>query len=199
MLTYTLNKIIKTLFTALLLTVGVLFTHELILTPLLMILLILVNDFVTMTISTDNVSFSNVPERWNVRSLILTSIPLAGLSLVFGLIILFVGRAVFHLSPPVVQTLVFIILAFNGQGMTYLVRERTHLWRSRPSAWLFVSTILAVLVVSVFAICGILMTALAPALVIGILFITMLYLLGIDFLKIRIFRYFGMRGKAASK
>jgi H+-transporting ATPase len=61
MLTYTLNKIIKTFQIALFLSLGFIFTGEFVVTPLLIVLLLFANDFVTMSISTDNVSYSNKP------------------------------------------------------------------------------------------------------------------------------------------
>ena len=77
MLTYTLNKIIKTIEIAFFLSFGLIFTHTFVTTPLLMVLLLFTNDFVTMTISTDRVKPSQLPNRWNVRSIVMGSIFLA--------------------------------------------------------------------------------------------------------------------------
>lgn len=197
MLTYTLNKIIKTLEICLFLTLGVLLTHSLVITPVLMILLLFTNDFGTMSLATDHVSFSKRPERWDVRSLVMTAIPLAALSLLLSLSVLMTGKFLLHLTPRQVQTLVFLTLVFGGQGMVYLVRERSHLWRSRPSAWLLASSAAAVTAVSVLAVLGLLMAPLPPALVGGLLIVTLLYLLGVDFLKIFIFRRFGVHSASA--
>ncbi|MGC1435400.1 MAG: cation-transporting P-type ATPase, partial [Terriglobales bacterium] len=38
------------------------------------------------------------------------------------------------------QTLVFVTLVFTGQGTVYLVRQRQHFWKSRPSKWLLLSS-----------------------------------------------------------
>src|SRR5579875_1745382 len=61
MLTYTLNKIIKTVQIGLFLSLGVMLTRSFVVTPLLIVLLLFANDFVTMSIATDNVSFSRTP------------------------------------------------------------------------------------------------------------------------------------------
>src|SRR5581483_2509279 len=55
MLTYTLNKIIKTLHISVLLGIGLLLTNDFIISQLLIVLLLFANDFVTMSISTDRV------------------------------------------------------------------------------------------------------------------------------------------------
>lgn len=197
MLTYTVNKIVKTIEISLFLTLGILFTRSLIITPLLMILLVFTNDFVTMSIATDNVSYSKRPERWNIRSLVLTALPLAGLDLLLSGGVLIVGRTALGLSLSQVQTLVFLTLVFSGQGMIYLVRERSHLWCSRPSRWLILSSVADVGIVSLLAIWGLLMAPLAPIVVGGLLLVVSLYLLGVDFLKIRIFQHFGVHANSA--
>ncbi|MHB8258058.1 MAG: plasma-membrane proton-efflux P-type ATPase [Acidiferrobacterales bacterium] len=84
MLTYTLNKIIKTIEIAVFLSVGVMLTGTFIITPLLIVLLLFTNDFVTMSIATDQVSFSRQPDRWNIRTLVLTGGIMAGLVLILS-------------------------------------------------------------------------------------------------------------------
>ena len=80
MLTYSLNKIIKTLEIAVFLTLGVMLTGAFVITPLLIVLLLFTNDFVTMSIATDRVSFSPQPDRWSVKTLMLVGAMLALLS-----------------------------------------------------------------------------------------------------------------------
>ena len=58
MLTYTLNKIIKTLEIAVFLSVGVMLAGVFAVMPMLIVLLLFTNDFVTMSIATDHVQFS---------------------------------------------------------------------------------------------------------------------------------------------
>jgi len=192
MLTYTLNKIIKTIEVAFFLSLGVILTGELIITPLLVMLLLFTNDFVTMSIATDRVSFSRRPERWEIRRLVMTSLPLAALILVLSFSIFFTARNVLHLPLPQLQTLVFVTLVFSGQGTVYLVRERDHFWHSRPSLWMLISSAADVMVVSLLATHGILMAAVSAKLVAGVLLAAALYLVVVDFLKVRIFAYFDL-------
>jgi len=84
MLTYTLNEIIKTVEIALLLSVGVMLTRSFIVTPLLIVLLLFTNDFVTMSIATGTVSYSLQPDRWHIRWLVLISLLLGSLILLFS-------------------------------------------------------------------------------------------------------------------
>lgn len=192
MLTYTLNKIIKTLEIAIFLSLGVMLTGVFVITPMLIVLLLFTNDFVTMSIATDNVAYSTKPERWDVPRLMLTAGILAGFVLILSFSVFFAGRDWLHLPLPQLQTLVFVMLAFTGQGNVYLVRERRHFWQSAPSRWLLRASILDIVVVGILASQGILMAPIPLTLVAGVLILVLGYLLIMDFAKIRIFRSIGL-------
>ena len=81
------------------------------------------------------------------------------------------------------------MLVFTGQGNVYLVRERRHLWHSRPGHWLVLSSLLDIAVVSILATRGILMAPISPVLVLALLLVVVLFLVLVDFVKIRIFRH----------
>lgn len=165
-------------------------THTLVVTPLPIVPLLFTNDFVTVSIATDRVSFSKKPDRWRLRSLVMTAAPLAGFLVVFSLPVLFVGRNVLFLSTGQIQTLAFFTLVFGGQGTVYLVRERGHLWRSCPSGWMLWSSGADLAIVSTLAARGILMASL-PAFAIGsLLGAVIIYLFVIDYLKIAVFQHF---------
>ena len=188
MLTYTINKIMKTLEIAVFLTVGVILTRTFVITPLLIVLLLFTNDFVTMSIATDRVAFSPRPDRWNVRTLMLSGSLLAGLVLILSFSVFFFGRDMLGLNLPELQTLVFVMLVATGQGNVYLVRERGPFWRSPPSRWLMVSSIIDLLVVSTMASTGILMAPVSPKLILGLLAVVAVYLFILDQLKVQMFR-----------
>jgi H+-transporting ATPase len=188
MLTYTLNKIIKTIEIALLLSVGVMVTRSFVITPLLIVLLLFTNDFVTMSIATDTVSYSQQPDRWHIRSLILIGLTLGSLVLIFSFGIFLAGRYWLQLPLPQLQTLVFITLVFTGQGTVYLVRQREHFWKSRPGKWLVLSSAADIVVVSILASRGILMEAIPPQVVFTVMISCGCYLAAVDFLKTGLLR-----------
>ncbi|HTN43083.1 MAG TPA: plasma-membrane proton-efflux P-type ATPase [Nitrospiria bacterium] len=193
MLTYTLNKIVKTLEFAIFLSLGVMLTGVLVITPLLMVLLLFTNDFVTMAIAADRVSYSPGPDRWDIPTLMLTAGTLAVPVLILSFAVFFAARDWLRLPLPQLQTLIFVMLVFTGQGMVYLVRERRRFWHSRPGSWLLLSTFLDMILVAIFATRGILMAPIPSALVAGLLALVAGILIGVDFLKVGVFRYFKMR------
>ncbi|MBX3027308.1 plasma-membrane proton-efflux P-type ATPase [bacterium] len=188
MLTYTLNKIIKTVEIAFFLTLGVIATGTFIITPLLVLLLLFTNDFVTMSIATDHVSFSRRPDRWRIRPLMENGLILASFILLLSLAVFFVGRDALHLSLPHLHTLVFLTLVFTGQGTVYLIRERGHLWQSRPSRWMVISSVADIVIVSLLAIRGVLMAPLPLEVVAALLATVLVYLVLLDLLKVAILR-----------
>ncbi len=187
MLTYLLNKIIKSFEIAIFLSIGVILTGQFIITPLLIVLLLFTNDFVTMSIATDNVSFSQKPERWQISKLMIVGGLIAALMLLLSFSVFYIGRDLFHLPLAELQTLVFVMLVFTGQGNIYLIRERKHFWHSKPGKWLVIASVSDIIIVSLFAIKGIFMVAISPILIIGLLMLIIIYLFMIDFLKIRVF------------
>jgi H+-transporting ATPase len=192
MLTYTLNKIIKTIEIALFLSLGLTLGQTFVVTPLQIVLLFFTNDFVTMSIATDRVAFSQKPDRWDIRTLMLTALPLAGLIVVFSFCIFLAAKDVFHIPLPQLQTLMFVMLVLSGQGTVYLVRERGHFWHSRPGKWLLISSFCDIAVVSLLAGAGILMALVKLESVAILLGLVLAYLFAVDFLKIRIFQYFDL-------
>ncbi|HXY22731.1 MAG TPA: plasma-membrane proton-efflux P-type ATPase, partial [Burkholderiaceae bacterium] len=167
MLTYTLNKIVKTLEIAVFLSVGLLLTGQFVITPLLMVLLLFTNDFVTMSIATDHASFSSKPDRWQVSTLMVAGSALATCLLVLSFAVFFVAHSWLGLHLAQLQSLIFLMLVFSGQGTVYLVRERSHFWRSGPGHWLLLATLADIVTVSALAAFGILMAPIPPALIGG--------------------------------
>jgi H+-transporting ATPase len=188
MLTYTLNKIVKTFVVALFLGLGLVATGKFVTTGRLVLLLLFANDFVTMSLATDRVSFSRRPDRWDIRTLAASGLALAALWLCVAFAVFLAGRDFLGLDLPRLQTLTFLFLVFSGQATVYLVRERGPFWRSRPSVWLVLTTLADIVAVSGLAISGFLMAPLAPAIVAAELGVTAVAMLGVDLAKIGIFR-----------
>jgi H+-transporting ATPase len=186
-LTYTLNSILKKIVTALFLAVGLVMTGHAILTPMLMVLLMVIGDFLAMSLTTDNVAPSPMPNVWRIDNL-----TLAGVGIGFGLLafcggVLAFGLFRLHLSPGALQTLAFVTLAFGSQATIYAIRERRHLWSSPPSRWLIASSVGDLAVSASLATFGILMAPLPGAVVGGVLAAAILFWFALGLLKVPLF------------
>ncbi len=195
MLTWVINKVAKVIEFVVLLTIGFFWLQNMLLSLLGVSLLVLANDFVTMSLATDNVKHTNSPNKWNVKNNILASL-VPALLYVFGdVIAILAGRNYFHLQWPELTTLVMLMLIFNSQLRVLIVRERRHFWSSRPGKGLMISCAAAIIGFAVITVSGVLVPPLKLSIVLTLLGLSAFLTLGIDFPKYYLFRKFGLSDK----
>jgi H+-transporting ATPase len=187
-LTYTLNSITKKMAQVLFLGVGLIMTGHAILTPLLMVMVMTIGDFLGMSLTTDRVRPSALPNAWKIRSLTLAGLMMGAGELLFCSGVFAFGDFYLHLSLPSLQTLAFVLIVFGNQATTYTNRERRHLWSSWPSKWVMISSAADVAAATVLAVAGIAMQSLPVALVAGSLVAAAAFALALDVLKAPVFR-----------
>ena len=90
------------------------------------------------------------------------------------------------------RTLAFVVIVFGNQATTYTNRERRHLWSSRPSLWLVVSSVADILIASTLAVGGIAMTPLPALVVAGTLAAAIAFAFVLDLVKVPVFRRLGI-------
>jgi H+-transporting ATPase len=186
-LTYTLNSIIKKIVTVLFLIVGLVMTGHAILTPLLMVVVMITGDFLSMSLTTDKVRPSPTPNVWQIGSLTMAGVVMGICLLAFCTGMLAVGKFGINLGTEALRTLAFVVLVFGSQATLYVIRERRHLWSSRPSLWLAVSSVVDIAIASTLAVGGIAMMPLPALLVAGILAAAAVFALVLDFVKVPVF------------
>jgi H+-transporting ATPase len=158
-LTYTLNSVMKKVLQVLLLAVGLVMTGHAVLTPMLMVIVMITGDFLSMSLTTDRVRPSPMPNSWQIGSITSAGVILGACFLAFSTAILAVGKFELHLSIAALQTLSVVGIVFGSQATTYVIRGRQHLWGLRPSVWLVLSSVADVFIISTLAVLGI---AMAP-------------------------------------
>jgi H+-transporting ATPase len=125
-LTYTLNSVTKKIVQVLLLGVGLVMTGHAILTPLLMIIVMMAGDFLGMSLTTDNVRPSLLPNSWRISKLTIAGIFMGVSELVFCVGVLVIGHFRLGLAIAPLQTLTFVALGVREPGH--------HVRRARPRA-----------------------------------------------------------------
>jgi H+-transporting ATPase len=188
-LTYILKSVTHKFLGALFLLTGLLMTGHAVLTPLLLVISMITGDFLSMLATTDNVTISEKPSVWNVAHLTIAGICLGVCDLAFCAGVLAVGKFRMGLGLEALRTLSIVTLIFSGQAILYVVRERRHLWSSRPSSWLMAASVADLLVIATLATRGILMKPLPVALIAVLLAVTVVFTLVLDLIKVRIFRH----------
>ena len=157
LLTYTLNMLVKKVEMVLFMAIGLVLTGHAIMTPVLMVMLFMTNDFLSMSLTTDRASPASSPSAWRMRNITAAGIVLGCFKLTFSTTVLAIGVFRLGLGQASLQTLAFVTLVFGNQAALYALRERRHLWSSRPSTWVLASSVLDVGLVSLLALSGILM------------------------------------------
>jgi H+-transporting ATPase len=191
-LTYTLNSIIKKIVTVLFLIDGLIMTGHAILTPLLMVIVMVAGDFLAMSLTTDNVRPSPMPNSWRIGSLTMAGVVMGICLLTFCSAALAVGKFEMGLGIEELRTLAFVALVFGSQATIYAIRQRRHLWGSRPSLWLAVSSAADILIASILAVGGIAMTPLPALTVAGTLVAAMALTFFLDLVKVPVFGRLGI-------
>lgn len=191
-LSYTLNSITKKTLQVLFLVIGLAMTGHAILTPLLMVLIMITGDFLGMSLTTDNVRPSPAPNAWRIGNLTIAGVIMGIGELAFCVSILAFGAYRMGFGIAALQTLAFIAIVFGNQATTYTNRERRHLWSSRPSIWLLLSSAADLFIASTLAISGIAMTALPAEMVMGVLAAAIIFALALDLVKVPVFRRLGI-------
>ena len=133
-------------------------THSLMLSITGTVLLLFLGDFVSMSISTDNVRSSLKPDKFDMRRLFGVSGSLGLLMTVESAIFTVFALSYFGLLGNVekIYTFGFAYLNLAGVSTLMIVRERNHFWNSKPSRFLSITVLAEILFVIAISIFGVL-------------------------------------------
>jgi H+-transporting ATPase len=192
MLTWVINKVAKVIEFVVLLTIGFFWLHNILLSLLGVSMLVFANDFVTMSLATDNVKHTSNPNKWNVKNNILAALIPSLFYVLADIVVIVTGKYYFHLQWDKLTTLVMLSLIFNSQLRVLIVRERRHFWSSLPGKGLLMSSTAAIIGFAFVAIFGILVPPLSLLIVVTIFGFSAFFTLAIDFPKYYLFQKFGL-------
>ena len=187
-LTYTLNSVNKKIVQVLFLAVGLVMTGHAILTPMLMVIIMLTGDVLGMSLTTDNVRPSPLPNRWRIGALTIAGVFMGVCELIFCTAVLAVAKFRLGFGIDMLRTLAFVVIVFGNQATTYTNRERQRLGSCRPSPLLVGCSALDLLIASMLATCGIAMSHLPILVVGGTLVSAAVFAFIVDFAKVPLFK-----------
>jgi len=133
--TWILNKIMRTILKSAFVVGVFLVTGDYVVSAFAMVLLLLMTDFMKISLSTDRVQWSPSPDTWNIKAYVRVAAGLGTLMALESFGALALGQAFWRLrtSDPVVWTFSFEILLFSAVTSLFVIRERRRFWSSRPS------------------------------------------------------------------
>ncbi len=192
MLTWVINKITKVIQVVGVLTIGFFMTRQMVLSLLGMSLLVFANDFVTMSLATDNVKHTDDPNKWDIKNITFASLVIGVLLVIQGIIAIIIGRDYFHMNLKMLQTFMMLTLVFTSQFRVLIVRERKYFWESFPGKALMASTTISILLFGLLVFYGIFVSPLTLTQVLVSLVFSALFTFAIDIPKYLAFRRFGL-------
>jgi len=193
-ITWILNKIMKTFQITVFVVLAFLFTGKYITSALHMILLLFLTDFVTLSISTDNVRYSGKPDTWNITGLVKVALFLGILVIAELMFFLYIGSSFFRLFSNLGQlhTFTFQMLIYVELLDLLIIRERKHFWNSMPSRFLLLAIaadLVLVFFIAIFGLPGIAPITPATALTVAGLSFIIAFLIN-DPMKVLLIRKF---------
>ncbi len=155
---YAMYRIAETIRVLLFMTLSILVFNFYPVTAIMIVLLALLNDGAILSIAFDNVKPSDKPEAWNMRRVlgIATVLGFFGVIASFGLF--YLAERVFHLSRPVIQSLMYLKLSVAGHLTIFVTRTRGPFWSIKPSKTLVTAVGVTQLFATLIATFGVLMT-----------------------------------------
>jgi H+-transporting ATPase len=134
-LTWIINKVSRTILKAAFVAIVFLVTGRFAISPLGMLVLVFLTDFVKIALSTDRIEGSKRPETWNLTAPVTVGIVIGLLMLAEALAVLALGWRLFGLgaNDAALQTFSFQLLFYFALFSIVSIRERRPFWSSRPS------------------------------------------------------------------
>jgi len=194
MMTWTITKLARTAELAALLTFGFIFTGFFPVSLSLIVFIVVMNDMVTLTLGTDQAWPTTVPEKWNMPQLAMISaiFTIGWLALGMGLLAFYLK--VLNLRADQISSLMFLYLIYSAMETILMTRTRDAFWSFAPSQWVIGMVVINIVVATLMAAFGLVMTAVPFQLIITLLIITLLAMLILDGLKMRYYRVTGILG-----
>ncbi|PNX52893.1 MAG: plasma-membrane proton-efflux P-type ATPase [Thermoplasmata archaeon M9B2D] len=161
-------------------------------TPIMIVLLALLNDLPIMTIAYDNVKYSKTPERWNSKMLLgmATFLGIIGVTASFGIFI--IGDTVFHLSREVLQSFIYLKLSVAGHLTLLVARTRGPFWSVKPALPLISAIIGTQLIATLITVYGFLLPAMGWGLALFVWGYALVWFLVTDVLKTLFYKHGGL-------
>jgi H+-transporting ATPase len=127
---WVVSKISKTLFTVVYVCAAYIITGQFVVSAFDMVLLLFIIDFVTLTLSTDIVSWSKKPESWNIKPLVKDGFILGLLMIMEALLWLFFGKKYLDITDiDQLHSFGFATLFFSGIFNIFVVRTPARFYK----------------------------------------------------------------------
>ncbi|HEX6294659.1 MAG TPA: HAD-IC family P-type ATPase, partial [Nitrososphaeraceae archaeon] len=193
MINYVIYRIGETIRILLFLTLSIIAFNFYPITPVMIVLLVILNDIPIITIAYDNVRYSPHPERWNMRTILKIATSLGIIGVVSTFILLYIGKDIFQLDSSMLQSLIYLKLSVAGHFFLFVARTRNHFWSIKPSMPLFLAVVGTQTIATLIVVYGIILPAIGWQLAIFVWIYSLIWFFITDFLKLPIYNILGYK------
>jgi H+-transporting ATPase len=151
---YSIYRIAETIRVLFFITFSILIFNFYPVTALMIVLLALLNDAPIMAIATDNVQYSNLPEKWNMQKVLGLGTVLGIIGVISSFTIFYIGQVVLQLGRDMLQSFIFLKLAVAGHLTIFLARTKKPFWSIKPSKGLIWAAVITKILATLFAVYG---------------------------------------------
>ncbi len=195
MYSYVVYRITETLRVLFFITLSILAFNFYPVTPVLIILLALLNDLPILTIAYDNVRIGKRPQKWDIPRILAVSSALGFVGVFESFLLLWIAIKIFGMDPvtqlAMIQTLIFLKLAIAGHLTIFVTRTRGPFWSIMPGKWLLITAVVTKLAATIVAIYGFGIAATIPAWMTGFVWLyCIIWFFVEDLTKLTIYRIF---------
>lgn len=152
---YAIYRIGETIRILLFLTTSIAVFNFYPISPIMIVLLALLNDIPIMTIAWDKVSYIDKPVRWKMKDILKIATILGVIGVFSSFILLYIGKEVFMLSNETLQSLIYLKLSVAGHMFLFVARTKKNFWTVKPAFPLFIAVFLTQAVATLITVYGI--------------------------------------------
>ncbi|HXI09614.1 MAG TPA: HAD-IC family P-type ATPase, partial [Thermodesulfobacteriota bacterium] len=155
---YAIYRIAETVRVLLFMTLSILIFNFYPVTPVMIILLALLNDGAILSIAYDRTHYSPRPESWNMRVTLGIAFILGFFGVVSSFGFFYILERVFSLDRLTIQSLMYLKLSVAGHLTVFVARTRGPFWSIKPATVLLAAVIGTQLVATFISVYGLFMS-----------------------------------------
>ena len=158
MTSYAIYRIAETIRILLLVTIAIVVVNFFPVTPIMIVLLALLNDGAILTIAYDRVLAPREPAAWQMRTVLSIATVLGVVGVIASFTLFILADTVFHVDHATLQAMIYLKLSVAGHLTIFLTRTRGPFWSHRPAPILIAAVGITQLLATLIAVYGVFMT-----------------------------------------
>lgn len=187
---YSIFRISETIRVLLFITLSIIIFKFYPITPLMIVLLAILNDVPIMTISLDNVQPSDSPMRWNMPKVLGMATFLGTIGVFTSFFMLFIGKEFLHLNNEILQSFIYLKLAIAGTLTIYVARTKSFFWTIKPALPLFLAILITECISTLITVYGIFLPKMGWTLALIVWSYALVTTILTDFIKVLLYKKF---------